>query len=73
MEEKYITELIQRMNTKEEIKSSDSSISWKAHHEAEILMGTSFYPILKKLILQNSISKDNKIRSELLNFMICME
>jgi HEAT repeat protein len=63
MEEKYLTELIQRMIIKEEIKSSDSSISWKAYREAETLTDTSSYPILKNLILQNSKPKDKKYRN----------
>lgn len=59
----YIEELLQRMITKEEVKSSDESVSWKAHREAEKLTDVSLYPILKELILLNSKPKDKNYRN----------
>ena len=59
----YIKELIKRMIIKEGIKSSDESVSWKAHREAETLNDVSLYPILEELILQNSKPKDKKYRN----------
>jgi len=59
----YIEELIQRMIIKEEVRSSDESISWKAYREAEIINDVSLFPILKELILMNLKSKDKKYRN----------
>lgn len=62
MSDEYIAELILRMTTKEEVKSSVESISWKAHREAEMLSEASLYPALKEQILLNSKPKDKKYR-----------
>lgn len=62
MSEEYIVKLIQRMNIKEEVSSSDTSISWKAHREAEMIADVSLYPALRKLILLNLKPKDKKYR-----------
>lgn len=49
MSEKYIVELIQRINTEETFTdSSTTTTSWKALREAETLSNPAFYPILKK-------------------------
>lgn len=47
MSEKYIVELIQRINTEETFTDSTTT-SWKALREAETLSNPAFYPILKK-------------------------
>lgn len=63
MSEKYIVELIQRINTEETFTdSSTTTTSWKALREAETLSNPAFYPILKKIILINPKPKDKKIR-----------
>jgi len=62
MSRAYLEELIARMNINEEVKSSNESVSWKAHREAEMLSDTLLYPILKELILLNSKAKDKKNR-----------
>lgn len=54
MQEEYVEDLIQRINTKGDLApgmSSSETISWKAIREAEKLTDDSLYPILKKLIL----------------------
>ena len=61
MSEKYIVELIQRINTEETFTDSTTT-SWKALREAETLSNPAFYPILKKIILINPKPKDKKIR-----------
>ena len=49
MSEKYIVELVQRINTEETFTdSSTTTTSWKALREAETLSNPAFYPILKK-------------------------
>lgn len=48
MSEKYIVELIQRINTEETFTDSTTTTSWKALREAETLSNPAFYPILKK-------------------------
>lgn len=62
MLEKYIEELIQRMNIEEKCLDSSTSISWKAYREAESISDNAFYPILKKQLLLNSKPKDKKYR-----------
>lgn len=62
MEEKYIVELIQRINTEEQFTDSSTTTSWKALREAETLSKPSFYPILEQLILLHLKPKDKKIR-----------
>lgn len=62
MEEKYIVELIQRINTEETFTDSSTTTSWKALREAEALSSPSFYPILEKLILLHLKPKDKKFR-----------
>ncbi|MFC5471602.1 HEAT repeat domain-containing protein [Cohnella suwonensis] len=57
--EKYIRNLINRMSTVDNAKSSYESISFKAHREAEILNDKDLIPVLVDLI-SNSRSQDMK-------------
>lgn len=62
MTEKYIIDLIERMNSNELVTNSNDSISWRAHREAEAIADISYYPILKELVLANSGPKYKKFR-----------
>jgi len=62
MSEEYITGLIERMITNEDMVSSDKSIKFKAYREAEKLTNTAFYPILKKLLSLHAKGQDKKYR-----------
>lgn len=59
----YIEELIHRMVEKgERITSSDESVSWKAHREAETLASPIYYAALKTYILLHVNPKDKRQR-----------
>ena len=63
----YLLQLIERMNTKEEVCSSDESVSVQAYREAEKsgkLKDERVYPVLKKMILEHNRKKDKQFRRE---------
>lgn len=60
--EEYIMSLITRMTVKEEFRTSQESVSWHAHREAETLTDPDLYPILKNIILSRQSKKDTDIR-----------
>lgn len=62
MEEEYLSELIDRMLTKEERLSSDQSVSWKAYREAERLDDVSFYPYIRNTVLIYTKPREKKLR-----------
>jgi HEAT repeat protein len=63
MLEKYISELIDRMIANEFISSTDESISFLAHREAERLTDTAIYPLLKNLLTSHTKARDKRYRN----------
>ena len=55
-------ELIGRMTVKERAVSSDESISWHAHREAEKISDASVFPLLMKIVEDNRQKKQKDIR-----------
>ena len=53
----YIFSLIERMSCKESVSSSDKSVSWNAHREAEQNVDIKWFPYLKELLDENRTSK----------------
>ena len=62
MKEEELYELINKLNQKEGIKSSDDSISWHAHRTVEKMSDDSLYPILVKIVGDNRQAKNKAIR-----------
>ena len=62
MKEEEIYELINKLNQKEGIISSNDSISWHAHRTVEKMSDESFYPILIKIVGDNRQAKNKAIR-----------
>jgi HEAT repeat protein len=67
--ERYIRNLINRMSTVDNAKSSDESISFKAHREAESLSDKDLVPILVDHI-SNSSSQEMKSSRKAAYFML---
>lgn len=63
MLEEYLYELVEKMTVKEDVKSSDESVSFKAHREAEKIDDVKALEILKKMIISHSLKKDKKFRN----------
>ena len=63
MNEEQLHELIGRMTVKERMVSSDESISWHAYREAEKISDASVFPLLMKIIEDNSQKKQKDIRA----------
>ena len=62
MKEEEIYELINKLNQKEGIISSNDSISWHAHRTVEKISDDSLYPILIKIVEDNRQVKNKAIR-----------
>ncbi|QTE74287.1 HEAT repeat domain-containing protein [Clostridiales bacterium FE2010] len=63
MNEEQLYELIGRMTVREQMVSSDESISWHAHREAEKISDASVFPLLMKIVEDNRQKKQKKIRA----------
>ena len=57
MDEDKLYDLIARMTIKEQLTSSEESVSWNAYREAERISDETVYPILKKIIEENHKNK----------------
>ena len=57
MDEDNLYDLIARMTIKEQLTSSEESVSWNAYREAERISDETVYPILKKIIEENHKNK----------------
>lgn len=57
MDEDKLYDLIARMTIKEQLTSSEESVSWNACREAERISDETVYPILKKIIEENHKNK----------------
>ena len=57
MDEDKLYDLIARMTIKEQLTSSEGSVSWNAYREAERISDETVYPILKKIIEENHKNK----------------
>ena len=57
MDEDKLYDLIARMTIKEQLTSSEESVSWNAYCEAERISDEIVYPILKKIIEENHKNK----------------
>ena len=67
MDEDKLYDLIARMTIKEQLTSSEESVSWNAYREAERISDETVYPILKKIIEETEATlpellKDNNAR-----------
>ncbi|MDQ0888561.1 HEAT repeat protein [Paenibacillus sp. V4I9] len=62
--EKYIINLINRMSTVDNAKSSDDSVSFRAHREAELINDKEMIPIVIDLINNPNRSQDTLTRRD---------
>ena len=58
MSEDELYDLIAKMTTKENVASSAESVRWKAYREAEQISDETVYPILMKIVEENSKNKE---------------
>lgn len=63
MNEEQLYDLISRMTIKEKVLSSDESVSWHAHREAEKITDESLFPVLMKIVDDNRQKKNKDIRN----------
>ena len=57
MDEDKLYDLIARMTIKEQLTSSEESVSWNAYREAERISDETVYPILMRIIEENHKNK----------------
>ena len=62
MNETQLYELIAQLNTKENVQTSNDSISWRAYRSIECISDASVFAILIKIIEQNHQQKNKDIR-----------
>lgn len=58
----YLVDLIKSMSEKDDARTSDSSVSWQAHREAESLSDPSAFPILIEMIESSPQKKARDMR-----------
>ncbi len=63
MLEEYLYKLVEKMTVKEKVSSSDESVSFKAHREAEKIDDKNALEILKTMIISHSLKKDKEFRN----------
>ena len=62
MTQEYLLDLINRMNTKDDARTSDLSVSWQAHREAEAISDPSAFPWLYGIVEANPGKKAGDVR-----------
>ena len=58
----YLVDLINRMSEKDDARTSDSSVSWQAHREAENISDPAAFPLLIEIIEASPQKKARDIR-----------